>query len=118
MTAEEALDFTVYRGRLAALLPVLSIEARALPPGQWARRDLPRGARVAVCYDGTVRVCRIARDAAPRSLSDWEKWAVEIKTFINHLGLKTWHSVHALPWSHGGSRECEVFFREPGRDKT
>src|SRR5690349_2144944 len=94
-------DFHVYRGRLAALLPVLSIEAQQKPEGQWAYRVLPNGALVAVKYEGTRRVVRLAREEAPANFDGWKKWQKECETFVKHLGLGMWSPIPPRPAGEG-----------------
>ena len=92
----------LYRGKLAALLPLLTDEAARRPVGSWAWYRLPHGALVSVAKrpDG-IRLLRIARQEPPKDMHADAAWERELRTFIKHFGgEERWRrtdETHAAP---------------------
>lgn len=89
---EKQVEARRWGGPLNKLYPTLNLEAMA-KPNIWAFRVLPHGALVSVRATPSGRIgtppkieLRIARREAPSSQAGWEKWAVEMSTFLKHFG--------------------------------
>lgn len=100
---------------LRELMPVLQAEAleRVGDVHDWAWRQLPGGALVALRIDDETHRCelRIARPGAEPIGAKREKWKRELAVFREHLGVEHWDLVYYERTR--GKRGYFALYREP-----